>query len=52
MSDPDFVVDQARIERAVLEILEAVGEDPKRDGLLDTPRRVAAMYAEIFSGLH
>ena len=52
MSDPDFVVDQARIERAVLEILEAVGEDPKRDGLLDTPRRVAAMYTEIFSGLH
>ncbi len=45
-------VDQARIEAAVREILVAVGEDPDRDGLLDTPRRVARMYAEIFSGLH
>jgi GTP cyclohydrolase I len=44
-------VDQQRIERAVREILEAIGEDPDRDGLLDTPRRVARMYAEIFSGL-
>jgi GTP cyclohydrolase I len=52
VSDPDFVVDEARIERAVLEILESIGEDPNRDGLLDTPHRVAAMYAEIFSGLH
>ena len=45
-------VDQERIQRAVLEILEAVGEDPTRDGLVDTPARVARMYAEIFSGLH
>jgi len=45
-------VDQARIAAAVREILEAVGEDPTRDGLLDTPQRVARMYAEIFSGLH
>jgi GTP cyclohydrolase I len=52
VSDPGFSVDQPRIERAVLEILEAIGEDPKRDGLLDTPRRVASMYVEIFSGLH
>jgi len=52
VSDPGFSIDQPRIERAVLEILEAIGEDPKRDGLLDTPRRVASMYAEIFSGLH
>lgn len=44
-------VDQPRIERAVLEILEAIGEDPTRDGLRDTPARVARMYAEIFSGL-
>jgi GTP cyclohydrolase I len=43
-------VDQARIERAVREILLAVGEDPERDGLLDTPR-VARMYAEQFAGL-
>jgi GTP cyclohydrolase IA len=45
-------VDQARIAAAVREILEAVGEDPDRDGLLDTPSRVARMYAEIFAGLH
>ncbi len=45
-------VDMERIERAVREILVAVGEDPDRDGLLRTPRRVADMYAEIFSGLH
>ena len=45
-------VDHARIERAVREILIAVGEDPDREGLLETPARVARMYAEIFSGLH
>lgn len=45
-------VDQERIAAAVREILEAVGEDPDRDGLLDTPARVARMYAEIFAGLH
>jgi GTP cyclohydrolase IA len=44
-------VDLARIERAVREILIAVGEDPDRDGLLETPKRVAKMYAEVFSGL-
>jgi GTP cyclohydrolase I len=43
--------DRARIERAVREILEAVGEDPDREGLLRTPERVADMYAEIFAGL-
>jgi len=45
-------VDHARIERAVREILHAVGEDPDREGLLETPARVARMYAEMFSGLH
>ncbi|HEV7523851.1 MAG TPA: GTP cyclohydrolase I FolE [Acidimicrobiia bacterium] len=45
-------VDTARIEKAVREILFAIGEDPDRDGLLRTPQRVAEMYAEIFSGLH
>ncbi len=45
------VVDLAAIEQAVRKILEAVGEDPDRDGLLETPRRVARMYAEMFSGL-
>jgi GTP cyclohydrolase IA len=45
-------VDYKRIERAVREILIAVGENPDREGLIDTPARVARMYAEIFSGLH
>jgi GTP cyclohydrolase IA len=45
-------VDQPRIMRAVREILAAVGEDPDREGLLETPARVARMYAEMFSGLH
>jgi GTP cyclohydrolase I len=44
-------VDLARIERAVGEILAAVGEDPQREGLRETPARVARMYAELFSGL-
>ena len=45
-------VDHLRIERAVREILAAVGEDPDREGLRETPARVARMYAEVFSGLH
>ncbi len=45
-------VDQPRIERAVREILAAVGEDPDREGLRETPARVARMYAELLSGLH
>ena len=45
-------VDMEKLERAVREILEAIGEDPDRDGLLRTPQRVAEMYAEICSGLH
>jgi GTP cyclohydrolase I len=50
--EPDLgPVDLERIEGAVREILIAIGEDPDRDGLLDTPARVARMYAEIFSGL-
>lgn len=44
-------VDLARIERAVREILLAVGEDPDREGLRETPARVARMYAELFRGL-
>lgn len=44
-------IDLPRIRAAVREILIAVGEDPDREGLLDTPDRVARMYAEIFSGL-
>jgi len=49
---PASAIDHARIERAVREILAAVGEDPDREGLLETPARVARMYAELFSGLH
>jgi len=45
-------IDLDRIARAVREILISIGEDPERDGLLDTPDRVARMYAELFSGLH
>jgi len=44
-------IDTGRIERAVREILLAIGEDPDRDGLTDTPARVARAYAEQFSGL-
>ena len=44
-------IDQPRIAQAVREILEAIGEDPHREGLLETPRRMAQMYAELFSGL-
>jgi GTP cyclohydrolase I len=49
---PASKVDHARIERAVREILIAVGEDPDREGLHETPARVARMYAELFAGLH
>jgi GTP cyclohydrolase I len=44
--------DEERAERAVRELLIAVGEDPDRDGLRETPKRVARSYAEIFAGLH
>ena len=49
---PEKTVDLKRIEKAVREILLAVGEDPDREGLLETPARVARMYQEIFAGLH
>ncbi|MCH9669114.1 MAG: GTP cyclohydrolase I FolE [Actinomycetia bacterium] len=47
---PDF--DQARAEAAVRELLIAVGEDPDRQGLIETPARVARAYREMFAGLH
>ena len=43
--------DEAKIRKAVTSIIEAIGEDPEREGLVDTPRRVAEMYAELFVGL-
>jgi GTP cyclohydrolase I len=48
----DSAMDLPRIERAVREILAAIGENPDRDGLVETPQRVARMYSEIFAGLH
>ncbi|SDY44913.1 GTP cyclohydrolase I [Ruminococcaceae bacterium YAD3003] len=45
-------MDLPKIENAVRQILEAIGEDPDREGLQETPQRVARMYAEVFAGLH
>jgi GTP cyclohydrolase I len=45
------VIDLAKIAEAVRQIIDAIGEDPQREGLAETPRRVAQMYAELFSGL-
>jgi GTP cyclohydrolase IA len=50
--EPVGRVDHARAEAAVRELLIAVGEDPDREGLRDTPARVARAYAEVFAGLH
>ncbi len=44
-------MDKKKIEKAIREILEAIGENPNREGLIDTPKRIANMYEEIFSGL-
>src|SRR5262249_1158284 len=52
MSKPAASIDQPRIRAAVREILLAVGEDPDREGLRETPDRVARMYTEMFAGLH
>jgi len=46
------MIDKQRIEHAITELLHAIGEDPTREGLRETPHRVAEMYAEVFSGLH
>jgi GTP cyclohydrolase I len=45
------MIDEAKIRQAVKEIIEAIGEDPGREGLRDTPQRVAEMYAELFTGI-
>lgn len=45
------MVDHPRVQSLIRELLEAIGEDPTREGLLDTPRRVADMYVELFEGL-
>lgn len=46
------MIDKIRIEKAVREILEALGDDPNREGLKETPRRVAKMYEEVFEGMN
>lgn len=45
------MINQAKIEAAVLSIIEAIGENPKREGIVGTPQRIAEMYGELFSGL-
>jgi GTP cyclohydrolase I len=46
------LIDQDKIKTAVISIIEAIGDDPAREGLVDTPRRIAEMYADIFGGIH
>ena len=45
------MIDEAEIQRAITSIIKAIGENPDREGLVDTPRRVAEMYSELFQGL-
>lgn len=45
------MIDQAKIEAAAASIIEAIGEDPGREGLVETPQRIAKMYTELFGGL-
>lgn len=46
------MIDKPKIEQAVALIIDAIGDDPKREGLTETPRRIAEMYAEVFSGIY
>ncbi|MFC1991183.1 GTP cyclohydrolase I FolE [Chloroflexota bacterium] len=46
------MINNTEIKKAVTSIIKAIGEDPEREGLLDTPKRVAEMYTEIFSGIN
>lgn len=46
------MIDQDRIKQAVVSIIEAIGENPDREGLAGTPQRIAEMYADVFSGIH
>ncbi len=46
------MLDQKKIQAAILSLIEAIGENPKREGVTDTPRRIAEMYAELFSGMN
>jgi GTP cyclohydrolase I len=51
ISKGEQMVDEEIIKKAVLTMIQAIGEDPKREGLLETPRRVAEMYSELFAGM-
>ncbi len=51
LASTDMAVDRARVERAIGEILAAIGDDPERSGLAETPRRVAEAYDDYFSGV-
>ncbi|HEX6923045.1 MAG TPA: GTP cyclohydrolase I FolE [Bacillales bacterium] len=51
MEERSVAVNHEKIEQAIKMIIEAIGEDPEREGLLDTPKRVARMYEEVFQGL-
>ena len=46
------MIDKEKLEKAFKEIIEALGDDPKREGLLDTPKRAAEMYLEQFEGMN
>ncbi len=46
------MIDKAKIEKAVASIINAIGEDPDREGLVSTPRRIAEMYTEVFAGMY
>lgn len=46
------MIDQEKIKAAVISLIEAIGDDPSREGLIDTPRRIAEMYADIFGGIN
>jgi GTP cyclohydrolase IA len=50
--EPTPFIDQERVQRAVSEIIAAIGEDAQREGLRETPRRIAEMYAEVFEGVN
>ena len=51
LKDGGKPIDQAQIRDAVVAIIEAIGEDPRREGLVDTPNRIAEMYSELFAGM-
>jgi GTP cyclohydrolase I len=51
LTGEDIMVDLARVEKAIVDLIEAIGDNPAREGLTGTPRRIAEMYEEIFNGM-